>query len=225
MAPVFSRLQLWFDEAERSGPANMAVDEWLLETAAAPVLRVYRWAGDWASLGYFGKLAEAKAAFTGVSWVRRWTGGGVVDHRDDWTYTLAVPKGEALAQARGAESYRTIHAALVAEIEMDNSNARLSGGDAQTGAAACFANPVEHDIVDAAGRKLAGAGQRRTRFGLLHQGSVAGRLEPGASFARARALAAALAGEVEEFAGRAEPGDWCRRETARYAAVAWTERR
>ena len=225
MTPVFSRLQLWFDDAERSGPANMAADEWLLETAAAPVLRVYRWAGDWASLGYFGKLAEAEAAFSGVSWVRRWTGGGVVDHRDDWTYTLAVPKSETLAQARGAESYRAIHAALVAAIETKNSIARLSGGDAQTGAAACFANPVEHDIIDGAGRKLAGAGQRRTRFGLLHQGSVAGRLEPGASLARARALADALAGEVGDFAGRAEPGDWSRREAARYAAAGWTERR
>jgi len=36
---------------------------------------------------------------------------------------------------------------------------------------ACFANPVRADVlID--GRKIAGAAQRRTRQGLLHQGSI-----------------------------------------------------
>jgi lipoate-protein ligase A len=35
----------------------------------------------------------------------------------------------------------------------------------------CFANPVRADVmID--GRKIAGAAQRRTRGGLLHQGSI-----------------------------------------------------
>jgi lipoate-protein ligase A len=36
---------------------------------------------------------------------------------------------------------------------------------------ACFQKPVRFDIV-AADRKLSGAAQRRTREGLLHQGSI-----------------------------------------------------
>jgi lipoate-protein ligase A len=37
----------------------------------------------------------------------------------------------------------------------------------------CFANPVRADVM-ADGRKIAGAAQRRTRRGLLQQGSIQG---------------------------------------------------
>ncbi len=36
---------------------------------------------------------------------------------------------------------------------------------------ACFANPVRDDLIFR-GRKIAGAAQRRTRGGFLHQGSI-----------------------------------------------------
>jgi lipoate-protein ligase A len=36
---------------------------------------------------------------------------------------------------------------------------------------ACFENPVLYDVL-VEGRKVAGAAQRRTRRGLIHQGSV-----------------------------------------------------
>ena len=42
---VFAKLRLWMDPVRRCGPEAMAVDEWLLETAEIPVLRVYGWAG------------------------------------------------------------------------------------------------------------------------------------------------------------------------------------
>jgi len=38
---------------------------------------------------------------------------------------------------------------------------------------ACFENPAQYDLL-AAGHKIAGAAQRRSRFGMLHQGSVQG---------------------------------------------------
>src|SRR6478672_8158419 len=100
---IFQKLLLWMDPVKRTGPEAMAVDEWLLETAFLPVLRVYEWDGDWASVGYFGKIAEARSTVPEVSWVRRWTGGGLVDHRSDWTYSLALPNSEKLATERGAE--------------------------------------------------------------------------------------------------------------------------
>ncbi len=162
------------DPVPHEGPEAMAVDEWLLEAASPPVLRVYRWKGEWASLGYFGKISEARAAISGVSWVRRRTGGGAVDHRADWTYSLAVPVSHPLAGIRGAESYRLIHAALGAALAEEGSRSGLASGGGQAKGAACFENPVCHDLIAMDGRKLAGAGQRRTRAGLLHQGSVAG---------------------------------------------------
>ena len=219
---LFETLQLWFDEPARSGPENMAVDEWLLTHAESPVLRVYRWEENWGSLGVFGSIAEARETFPGVNWVRRWTGGGLVDHRDDWTYTLVVPGGESLASQRGAVSYRLIHEALGQVLK--SGGVRLSAGHEVTGAAACFENPVEHDLVDAAGRKRAGAGQRRTRTGLLHQGSVGGRLEIGASHERAEALAVVLAAEVRDFKEKPSSEEIVRL-MGRYRETEWTERR
>jgi lipoyl(octanoyl) transferase len=219
---LFETLQLWIDESARSGPENMAVDEWLLANVEQPLLRVYRWEGNWGSLGYFGSIAEARETFPGVNWVRRWTGGGLVDHRDDWTYTLVVPIRDPLARQRGAESYRLIHEALGQVLE--SGDVRLSSGREVTGAAACFENPVEHDLVDAAGRKRAGAGQRRTRTGLLHQGSVCGRLEIHVSRERAEALAEGLAAEARDFQDR--PGsEEIGRLVGRYMETGWTDRR
>jgi lipoate-protein ligase A len=223
--PVFSRLSLWLDDDCRSGPENMAIDEWLLQTTVCPVLRVYGWERNWGSLGYFGNLEEAKRSFDEVRWVRRWTGGGIVDHRSDWTYTLVVPSNEKVAKLRGAEGYRLIHYALAKAAKTKDSIVRLSEGVNETGDSCCFVNPVEHDLVDASGRKVAGAGQRRTKLGLLHQGSVAGRLEGPESVSRAKAFAAILAETVEEFTARPDEGDLAQRVASRYGNPAWTERR
>ena len=203
----------------------MAVDEWLLETAIAPVLRVYQWRGKWASLGYFGDLAQARKSLLDVTWVRRWTGGGVVDHRADWTYTVVAPSGEALASLRGAESYRRIHEALVATLRDEQREVRLSAGDTQTGAAMCFDNPVSHDLVGGDGRKLAGAGQRRTRQGLLHQGSVALACANEVSRQRAASLATALAATWEPLDFQVPQAHITHLIRDRYANSAWTCRR
>lgn len=224
-AGMFERLQLWLDPKPRNGPEAMAVDEWLLETIKVPVLRVYKWSGNWGSLGYFGKLDEAKVLMPGLEWVRRWTGGGLVDHREDWTYTLVVPIEESVARLKGAESYRLIHAALLEALSEEGFAAALSDGKTQTGAALCFQNPVSYDIVSGAGEKLAGAGQRRSSKGLLHQGSVAGLCEQGLSQSRGYALARILCKgfQAQELAPSSR---WIKDTIAsRYELPSWTSRR
>jgi lipoyl(octanoyl) transferase len=212
---VLPQLQLWLDPVPRNGPENMAVDQWLAENCDAPVLRSYRWTPGWGSLGYFVKTADLPA--NGLHWVRRWTGGGIVDHRADWTYTLFVPSGFGLAEARGGESYRVIHAALVSALRASGIEAHLSGEMPLAIGGECFLQPVEHDVMDVTGRKIAGAGQRRTTRGLLHQGSVMAKACP-------EALAESLAEQVikREFSPDAE---WIAETAAsRYASAAWHER-
>ena len=172
---IFEELEMWFDPVARVGPEAMAVDEWLLENRVRPLLRIYSWKGNWGSLGYFGKLAEARERMPCLDWVRRWTGGGTVDHSQDWTYSLIVPQSHVVAQLKGGESYRLIHEVLVGLLKEEIGTASLSSGNGKgNGNSLCFENPVEHDIEDAAGNKLAGAAQRRGKSGLLHQGSVCG---------------------------------------------------
>jgi lipoate-protein ligase A len=147
---------------------NMAVDEVLLRTAAQrarPLLRIYAWTKPAISIGYFQQFPR-----TDREVVRRPTGGGLVYHGEDTTFTVVAPPGHPLHRMRTADAYRTIHEAI----------ARLTGAELQpTGTAhgqyECFQKPVAGDVM-AAGRKLAGGAQRRNRDGLLHQGSIAARV-------------------------------------------------
>ena len=222
---ALKKLQLWMDPVARGGPEAMAVDEWLLENVKMPLLRIYRWDGDWASVGYFGKIAQARQAISRVRWVRRWTGGGTVDHRLAWTYTLVIPNVEKLARVRGGESYYGIHGALAEVFTGEGASVSLSEGQGETGAALCFENPVSHDLIGAGGEKLAGAGQRRTRNGLLHQGSAALACSPSESLQRGEKLATALSEFWTHCEPRLDKNAVVAKTTARYGNEKWLEQR
>lgn len=214
------------DPVPRTAPEAMAVDEWLLGMYKDPILRVYRWQGEWGTIGYFDRLQSARDAFPGLELVRRWTGGGTVDHRNDWAYTLVIPGGGGVGRKfGGADSYREIHGALATALQQEGRDAQLSCGDRSTGAALCFENPVCHDLVDSSGRKLAGAGQRRNKQGMMHQGSVALPADESTSRLRAQRLAGLLANDWQELTIEVPP-DWLEATCAmRYGQREWTERR
>jgi lipoate-protein ligase A len=163
---IFDRLDFYLDDTPRTGTLNMAIDETLARSTDQPALRVYRWAQPSVSFGYFGCHREVASRWPGREFVRRWTGGGEVPHGEDFTYTLAVPRAHAFSRTGVRESYRVLHTLLAALIP----GAALAEQE-EGEAAACFAHPVFADVL-LAGRKIAGAAQRRGSFGLLHQGSV-----------------------------------------------------
>jgi lipoate-protein ligase A len=173
----------------------MALDEALLEAARVPVLRIYRWDGPAVSFGYSQSLAEVEQAWPGLPLVRRWTGGGMVEHGSDWTFALIVPAGEPFAGVRPSESYRKIHAAVAEAL---GGVAFLKGEkdpDAAPGGA-CFQRPVRDDVMELGGKKICGGAQRRTRVGFLHQGSVQHCAWPPDLAAR---LAGLMAARVEDY--------------------------
>lgn len=167
--PPFSTLSLWVDPTPREGPQQMACDEILLHKATTPVLRIFRWSRPWMSIGYFMK-ASAAGVRTDLPFCRRWTGGGVVVHENDFTFALIVPRGEVWGSQRAAETYLSLHQALATALRQIGQPADLAE-HASGSATQCFAGPVRHDIL-LHGRKIAGGAQRRTRHGLLHQGSL-----------------------------------------------------
>lgn len=175
MEPLFSTVQL-LDARSAPGEAawNMAADEALLATVTTPVLRIYRWVRPAFSFGYFLPVADAQAAAGEREIVRRWTGGGMVPHGDDFTWSLIVPAGEPAARMRPAASYAAIHSALAQALLGAGIRIEQVPADAAAPAGGlCFTAPAPGDLL-IGGRKIAGAGQRRTRLGLLHQGSVCG---------------------------------------------------
>jgi len=170
-APLFHRLWVFEDLEPRDAALQMALDRVLLETTALPVLRFYRWSEPCVTVGYFESLEQAAANHPGLPVVRRWTGGGSVLHTDDSPYSLIVPSMEPFVSVRPAESYRLIHGALARALRAALPGVTTAQETAPKRSSACFENPVADDLL-LEGCKIAGAGQRRTRAGLLHQGSI-----------------------------------------------------
>jgi lipoate-protein ligase A len=196
---LFARLGVWADTVPRGGPAQMAADEAMLAAAAQPVLRVFHWSGPWVSAGCFIPYDDAAAVRPDLPVCRRWTAGGIVVHDGDLTFSLAVPRGERWAALRAAESYRELHQAVARAMTAAGLAVELAAGSPAPHGE-CFARPVTHDILRD-GTKVAGGAQRRTRRGVLHQGSIQRVPEPGAL---AGPLAEAMAETVEPWSPPAD---------------------
>jgi len=183
------------DFVRRTAALNMAIDELLLQTAQVPILRFYRWTEPSVSFGYFGRFEEAQAFAQERALVRRWTGGGIVPHGgDDLTYSLVIGSADETFAYSSRMIYRRVHSAIERVLQLMGVGAMLAEKDAPRSSETCFANPVAADVIEN-GRKIAGAAQRRTREGLLHQGSIQ-RSELGKTFAGE--IARTLSGRVVE---------------------------
>ena len=171
---------LWLDGA-RDPAMNMALDEALLRTAperGRPLLRLYRWNAPAVSIGLLQRFSPELAPGRPV--VRRPTGGGLVDHARDVTYTVVTPPTHSLYRLPTPECYRLLHGAVTEAVQLAGVAATLApccGGNDRN---VCFAGPVQYDVV-VAGQKIAGAAQRRLKRGLLHQGSILPLSSEGAS--------------------------------------------
>lgn len=167
-------------------PENMALDFLLLRRWSGPVacrFRHYDWRRPALTFGYSQKISLVRSLLpmdTDVELCRRPTGGGLVDHRADWTYALVVPRGHPWEEMPAAQSYRGVHEALSAALAQqqvptavkpdclppaEDQNGRTGG--------VCFQRAERYDVVHpASGVKIAGAAQKRTKEGLLFQGSI-----------------------------------------------------
>ena len=179
---------------------NMAVDFLLLQRyprVAVPRFRHYEWRAPAFTFGYSQKIDFVRTQLPpGETFdlCRRQTGGGIVDHRYDWTYALVIPRGHPLEEVSATQSYRLIHEALAdalcaQQVEAITQTSVVEPGGERTGAAqaalvptagavatpgVCFQRAELHDVVLASkGAKIAGAAQKRNKHGLLFQGSIA----------------------------------------------------
>ena len=152
----------------------MALDEALLEHASvtgAPVLRLYSWTVAAATFGYSQHYRDVADWTPLRPLIRRPTGGGLVPHDSDWTYSLIFPPEHAWYKLRAEESYKRVHDWISASFRALQVQAELSESCDKPVLGRCFIGSEKFDVL-AGGKKIAGAAQKRNKFGLLVQGSI-----------------------------------------------------
>lgn len=246
-------------DADLPGSRNMALDHALASclTDGHAVVRLYAWRRPTVSFGRNeparGLYSVCEAARLGIDYVRRPTGGRVVLHDRELTYTVVAPV-RALGGVR--VGYRRINRALASALHSMGAEVAIStdGRVEALDAGPCFQSPAAGEVI-AGGRKLVGSAQARIDGALLQHGSIMlvgdqsrlATLSEGSVDYEAPATMTDLVGPVNEdalvaavlmkmesaFGGRWAPGEYDekevkkadRLESERYARDAWTWRR
>ena len=224
----------WWQDGAHAPSFNMAVDEALLETTsrrARPLLRFYGWDTKAVSIGYF---QQHSAAPEGYAYVRRPTGGGVVYHDYDFTYTVVFPATHWLNGLDRNESYDWINRSIQAALDSLKIHATLAQGtiphEVDRLTMVCFTNPTRYDVL-LDGTKIAGSAQRRTSDGILHQGSLhfGGPLpipRPQLAQAILEAFRAVMSVSFQEFTPDETLLALCQqKQTTKYATPEWNDKR
>ncbi len=161
---------------------HMAADELAAESFDGNMsLRFFRWEGQGVTFGYAQPFTDVEKAISpahkAYPRARRPTGGGIVIHDSDLTFSLVLKAERSL---KPLEIYARIHAAVNAGLKERGIGAELYAEKAPPSvynpskdglASACFQNPVALDLVGG-GKKLLGGALRRFGETVLYQGSL-----------------------------------------------------
>jgi len=161
---------------------NMAQDVFLLQNLEHDphaVLHLYDWWGESATFGHFINPEEffdlEAVKSRGLAIEKRPTGGGIIFHSFDLTFSIAIPVGHPLYSQNTLESYAKVNRQVIEAVSQflqDKPKPALLQSEVATKHQRfCMAHPTKYDVL-LGGKKVGGAAQRRTRFGLLHQGSI-----------------------------------------------------
>ena len=166
------------ESGEGSGAWNMAVDEALLESfkeGDRPILRLYGWEPS-LSLGRFSGADRSvdleSAEAEGIACVRRISGGGILVHGGDLSYSMILPR--RVLKSRGVkESYRYLCGFLVnlyAKLGQKASFAQELQLESES-TNVCLASNEPYDLL-IGGRKMGGNAQRHTSGAFLQHGTI-----------------------------------------------------
>ncbi len=163
--------------------SNMALDEEIFRAFledGVPVFRVYGWESASFTYGVSQKpeneIDMKRCVFDEIGIAKRMTGGGVLFHNDEITYSVVCAK-EDIGEPEGVfVSYRKICAFLISfykSLGLDASFA-LESGDFKSKSVPhelCSASREKYDIV-INGKKIGGNAQKRKRLAVFQHGSI-----------------------------------------------------
>ena len=168
-----------FPKRVEAGIQNMATDWWTFENLSAPTFRHYEWKNREYSFGYGQdwRWVENKTGKSINELVRRPTGGGIVKHGSDWTYCFSIPRKHLSFGIAPLDFYKQIHLAIKNALDNQEIHVRLQPCPARKQKSIpgdCFTEPVGWDLIDEESEeKIAGAAMKRSRQGILLQGTIA----------------------------------------------------
>jgi lipoate-protein ligase A len=154
----------------------MQMDAQLLsELGTLPILHFYDWASPAATFGHFIEPSEHLHP-SELDLARRPTGGGIVFHIWDLAFSFLMPSVHPACSNNTLENYQfvnqivleAVHELFPAQGVLIAESAPAQGPHCSN---FCMARPTVYDAVSD-GRKIAGAAQRRTKKGYLHQGTI-----------------------------------------------------
>lgn len=183
MSKIEGKMPKWrliIDRDPQSGPRNMAIDEFLfnsLKDKGETVLRFYTWKRPTASLGYGQKIERVvdleACRRLGIDVVRRPTGGKLVLHYHEVTYSICSSDTDIFPPTVEG-SYQLISQALLTGLKLLGLEAEMATTTEASYARShmpCFAHPARHEVV-IYGRKAIGSAQRRLGHRFLQHGSI-----------------------------------------------------
>lgn len=170
------------DTGAASAQRNMEIDAALLRSFeqgdTAPILHLYSWTSPSATYGHFidpTHFLRAEAVQKAeLTLARRPTGGGIIFHTRDFVFSILIPSGHRGYSLNPLDNYAFINA-LVIDVIGGRRCGLLQEEQSCPDPHArhfCMAKPTRYDVI-IEGRKVGGGAQRRTKFGFLHQGSIA----------------------------------------------------
>lgn len=162
------------DSGRRSSHEQMQIDQAYLLGVDQPILRFYDWKGFAVTFGYF--IDPAVWIDTqNLDYARRPSGGGLIFHEHDLSFTVALPVEHPFCALPSLERYQKINSAVLQTC------GKLLPGIAcllQNEEVAphphlelCMAHPTKYDLL-LGGKKVGGASQRKNKKAFIHQCSL-----------------------------------------------------
>jgi lipoate-protein ligase A len=169
------------DEIPRPGSWNMAVDEYLFQTLSdkepQTILRFYGWKKPTVSIGYSQPIDQTvNMSFCherNIDIVRRMTGGKLVFHDDEVTYSVCSSDITSFTSTLDG-SYRKISKALICGLKKMGLDPQLACSAPENYARnhlLCFSHPAQNEI-EITGKKIVGSAQKRTGILFIQHGSI-----------------------------------------------------
>ncbi len=149
-----------------------------LSSSSVASIHFYQWRKPSLTYGYFVDANEKidREALLNRDWeiARRPTGGGVILHPYDLAFGVLIPSHHSNFSDSTLENYAYVNGKVAKAIqEVTGLKAEILKMDCACNERVnfCMAKPTQYDVIIDS-KKVAGAAQRRTKQGLLHQGSI-----------------------------------------------------